>query len=257
MATMPAIMPDYQPPSGWRFEYASRAKRESLHFFVTAESTLLVKQAYRERTQDLSGARLSSAEVIAIVTKAIQDKSIQANDPLMPQSGSGSSSSVGVGVAYPMPAIAPVPAPDTTTSGGTSTPGYNPETTPPTPMTPPTRPPMPAEEELTTLPANPRWDLSLQLEPLPNQGRPDGTNPTPAQTRLIWNVSVMATMARNEPGVGYNPGWARVDATTGALLNLSRPRKYTYGYTDRPMPEPVPVDGGAVSAGPAPTPATK
>jgi hypothetical protein len=274
MASMPAMMPYYQPPAGWRFEYASRAKRESLHFFVTAESTLVVKQAYRERTQDLTGARLNSAEVIAIVTKAIQNKSIQANDPLMPQGGSGGGS-VGVGVAYPMPAIAtapgtaviygastdkavaPVALVNMTTPGGTSAPGYNPDKDgpPPTPTSPQTRPAMPAEEELTTLPANPRWDLSLQLEPLPNQDRPDGTNPTPAKTRLIWNVTVIGTIT-TEPGAGYNPGWARVDATTGTLLNLSRPRKHTFGYTDPPMPEPMPAVS-AVSAGPAPSLAAK
>jgi hypothetical protein len=257
--TMPAMMPYYQPESGWRFEFASRGKRESLHFFVTAASTLVVKQAYRERVQDLSGAKLNSAEVIAIVSKAIQDKSIQANDPAMPTGMAGGSSGSGVAIAVPVAAVPPMKTAQTNPSTPVSS-GPAPDAPPP-----PIRPAMPAEEELTTVPPNARWDLSLYLEPLPNQTKPDGTNPTPAQTRLVWNVSMQQDYsAQQQPGVGFSPAWARVDANTGALLSLNRPRKYTYPTEPTSYPKPMPAAssgsaeaGTATSAGGAPTPAAK
>jgi hypothetical protein len=248
---MPAVMPIYGgPPSGWRFEFASRGKRESLHFFVAADSTLVVKQAYRERIQDLSGAKLNSAEVIAIVTKAIQDKSIQANDPHMPANAGGSSGgSAGSGVAIATPAIAPAPMRVAQTNP--STPVTSGPATPP----PDARPAMPTEEELTTIPANAKWDLNLYLEPLPNQGNPDGTNPTPMQTRLVWNVGMQPDFSQMQtPGVGYSPAWARVDANTGALLSLSRPRKYTYGNMPGYEPRPMPADAGTAIPAPSPSP---
>jgi hypothetical protein len=259
--TKPMVMPVYQQPTGWRFEYGSRAKRETLYFYVTADSTLVVKQAYRERVQDLSGAKLNSAEVIAIVTKAIQDKSIQANDPYQQVVSGGS-----VGIAVPGVAVAPMPAVAPTASGNTSMPVGAPP--------PETRPSMPAEEELTTIPPNARWDLSLNLESLPTQTKPDGTNPAPMPTRLVWNISMQMDYINQTPGIGYSGAWARVDATTGALLSLNRPRKYTYATgTDSgptpPTPMPMPAvsagssgsgtasAGTATSAGPAPTVATK
>ena len=69
------------PFHGWSFEFASVAKRESLLFMIGADQTKIVKQAYKDRRPELSSARFSSDEVVAIVAKAIQDKTLRSVEP--------------------------------------------------------------------------------------------------------------------------------------------------------------------------------
>lgn len=209
---------------GWRFTYFSPVKMESLSFLVNGNQTLVLKQRFKSREQDIQSPALGSTEVITIVTKAITDRNAVANDPEMGKGGGS------VGIAVPGIAVNPTVAvdapPPPMDAGNASSAGS--ATAPAMPIHH-----APQEEIIYEVPAGAKWDLNLYREP----------------NRLVWNVSLMVEMpetAVSSDGkrTGYGGGWARVDANSGALLSLERPRKYTFvegvgGPEPRPMPHPA------------------
>lgn len=189
-------------PPGWQFTYVSLARKEVLTFLVTSAKTVVFKQTWKPRQLALGAVTVNSSDAVAIVAKAIGDRT-QSNGFL------SSSRTPSPWVVMPPPAV-PMP---------TSTPAPGPGPSP-TPM------PRPSIEDLYELPAETRWYVTLS-----NEGG-----------REMWSVSV-------DPGYpsasthAYSPGFGRVDARSGELIELRRPQRFplpTPNVTPSPWSDPTP-----------------
>lgn len=125
-------------PPGWQFTYVSPARKEVLTFLVSSTKTVVFKQVWKPRQLDLATIKVNSSDAVAIVAKAIADRS-QPNGFL--SSGRTPSPWVVMPSAVPMPAYTPVP-------------GLPPS---PFPMPPP-------NEDLYELPADTWWHVTLSNE---------------------------------------------------------------------------------------------
>lgn len=207
--------PENGSTPGWNLSYWSPSLLQSLNLYVTDKETLIFKQTWKTVALDTTGI-IDSAKVKSLVTAAITDPSFK---PPVEQVSAE---------IKPMPAIAPtqtdMPAPPS---------DYQP----------------PQETELFEIPANASWHYNLYME----------------NDKLVWTVNidsytaVMYAKPMAEPaaatsggsagsGTVTSPetsvvqpdyylagGWARLDAKTGEILALTRPRKIsttTVGQTE-------------------------
>lgn len=205
---------------GWSFSYWSPSLLQSLNIHATAKETIIFKQTWKTLELD-SQQVIDSVKVKALVIAAITDKNF--TPP----------------VEQPSTDNKPIPVADAT------------QLAPP----PPSERAYPQETELFEVPENAAWQYNLYQE----------------NNRLIWNVNIesysavimygrpMATPAVQESASGGSDtpaaeptaapqpdyyiagGWARVDAKTGEIQALTRPRKISNGYVGRTEPGTAPA----------------
>lgn len=214
----------------WNVSYWSPNQMQSLNVSVTPTQTLIFKQTWKLTELDTQGV-MDSSKVLELVTAAIQDKTFKAVEEQIAETKPLMDLPVAVNTSEPAPP-------------------------------PPSMPVQPQEEELFEVPSGASWYFNLYQE----------------DKRLVWNVNlnstpvIMYARPMTEPaiaegsstgssGSGEKPiaepsaapapdyyvagGYARVDAKTGEILSLYRPRKIWNSY-----------GSGGVSVS-APTPTTK
>lgn len=204
----------------WTFTFVSSANKEVYNFYISSESTLILKQKWGLKDLSYDNVKVDSSQAIKIVTDAIKDKTVATTNQDISYAGSNT-------------------------------------------------------EFIYDLPKNTNWYLYLEKE----------------KDALIWNINLNInynypiypvmpmydTATSSSSGVSegstgssggsaptvmptapaeywYSGSYARIDATTGKILQFTRPTRTKAEpypvYTAYPVPAP------AVSAG-APVPETK
>lgn len=211
----------------WTFTFVSSANKEVYNFYISSESTLILKQKWGLKDLSYDNVKIDSSQAIKIVTDAIKDKTVATTNQDISYAGSNTE------FIYDLPK---------------NTNWY-----------------LYLEKEKDAL----IWNINLNINynysnypvmPMYDTATSSGAGVSAGSSGDSAPVALPPTMPTKSPvEYWYSGSYARIDATTGKILQFTRPTRTKAEpypvYSSYPMPA---YSGGttAVSAG-APVPEAK